>query len=192
MSSPPQPNFRRLYFLSGAATLIVIGLLIGTAHLLNLNPSAYFIVIMLGIIIPMIALLLFLTVLRFRSRPPVDSETDHTWAIIYYSSSFGAGRHGVPVDDSEVWKTDSSSPLHRELSKNPQCAICLTEIDVFQTACAKSKCCSNLFHIRCAQDYFNSIKIMKCPLCRCQRIQGFSATVTANRAAANQIASLHV
>jgi hypothetical protein len=176
--SPPQQRrstVRRSLLFAGLLVILVsVFTVLGVSQVMELGSAAFFIVVVAGVFV----LLLFFCGLIAYARAKllsVHAMSDdlgqspfESVPVFYYLQTIHRQPEIEPINDFDYWlKSEPNEPIKVDDGiDDDQCPICLCEIDHKQTATGMSACCRRQLHVKCAQDYFNTIRQVKCVFCR--------------------------
>lgn len=153
---------RRSFFVfSIVVLLILVFTVVAVAHIMDLGSAAFLIVVVAGAVV----LLCFFCGLLAYARSRL-SQADSNLPVFYYLQTIHRDNPAtIHVDDDAYWlQKFEDSP--RSANSKDSCPICLCAIDPMETATGTSNCCKKELHMGCAQNYFNAIGAVRCPLCR--------------------------
>lgn len=169
---------RSLLFSALLIILVSVFTVLGVSQIMELGSVAFFLVVVAGVLV----LLLFFCGLIAYARAKLisvhgigqgeDSQSPiQSVPVFYYLQTIHRPIALEPVNDDNYWLKDdfSGEKIHTDSAFGKdceQCPICLCEIDHDATATGISACCKRQLHVKCAQDYFNSIRHVKCVFCR--------------------------
>jgi hypothetical protein len=165
---------RSIFFVGVLVLLVATFVVLGVSRVMELGSAAFFFVVTAGVLV----LLCFFCGLIAYARAKLlsvqaNQETQQAGdtPVFYFLETIHRTVPLEPVADDDYWYKDGCEN-HEVLIEderkgdNEQCPICLCEMDPLQTATGLSACCRREIHIKCAQDYFNSIRRVKCVFCR--------------------------
>lgn len=162
---------RSIFFIGILVLLVAAFTVLGVSRVMELGSAAFFFVVTAGVLV----LLCFFCGLIAYARSKliaVHGATDPSQTgdrlqsvpVFYFLETIHRTTPQEPVADDEYW---SKYEAEKEVkAEDDQCPICLCDMDRVQTATGISACCKREIHIKCAQDYFNSIRRVKCVFCR--------------------------
>ena len=166
---------RSLLFVGLLVILVSVFTVLGVSQVMELGSAAFFIVVVVGVLV---LLLFFCGLIAYARAKLLSVQTlgEHdvgqssfgSVPVFYYLQTIHRQPELEPINDFDYWlKSEPNEPctLDEEIDDD-QCPICLCEIDHKETATGISACCRRQLHVKCAQDYFNTIRQVKCVFCR--------------------------
>jgi hypothetical protein len=160
---------KTIFFVAILVLLVAAFTVLGVSRVVELGSAAFFLVVTAGVLV----LLCFFCGLIAYARAKllsVHNSTaepnlvgDNQLPVFYYLQTIHREVQLDPVPDDDYW---AKTAEEKEVTDKEQCPICLCEMDKYETATGISACCKREIHVKCAQDYFNSIRHVRCVFCR--------------------------
>ena len=150
--------------------LICVFTVLGVSQIMELGSATFFTVVAAGVLV----LLSFFCALIAYARAKLISVQNlnapsgpHSLPVFYYLQTIHRPIPVDPVPDEEYWlKTKTTGPASIESKEPEQCPICLCDMRPSKSPTRVSACCKRQIHVKCAQQYFNTVRQIKCVFCR--------------------------
>jgi hypothetical protein len=161
---------RSILFIGILVLLIAAFTVLGVSRVLELGSTAFFFVVTAGVLVLLCFFCGFIAYARSKllavhdaNDPSQNAERLQSIPVFYFLETIHRTIPQEPIPDDEYWckDDDGEGKVQEDL-----CPICLCDMDKVHTATGISSCCRREIHIKCAQDYFNSIRRVKCVFCR--------------------------
>ena len=158
--------------------LVSVFTVLGVSQVMELGSAAFFFVVVAGVLV----LLCFFCGLIAYARAKllsVHNGDAESAPVFYFLQTIHRAVVEDPVPDEAYWlKHEGEKVYVDEKLDREQCPVCLCDMDATETATGVSACCKREIHVKCAQDYFNTIRHVKCVFCR-KDIPSEDANITA-------------
>ena len=171
LTAPQQQRRRRI-----RRTILFVGLLIllvsiftvlGVSQVMELGSAAFFFVVVAGVLVLLCFFCGLIAYARAKLLSVQSPDTDTTAPVFYFLQTIHRSVVEDPVPDEAYWLKHDGDKIYVDAkTESEQCPVCLCDMDPNATATGISACCKREIHIKCAQDYFNSIRHVKCVFCR--------------------------
>lgn len=172
MEEPPtgrrQRTVRRsVFFVTMLIMLICVFTVLGVSQVMELGSATFFIVVVAGVLV----LLCFFTALIAYARAKLISVQNLNsptarLPVFYYLQTIHRPVQLDPVPDTPYWLKTPTRTNIISAKEVEQCPICLCDMLPSKSPIGVSACCKRQIHIKCAQQYFNTVRQVKCVFCR--------------------------
>jgi hypothetical protein len=168
---------KTIFFIGILVLLVATFTVLGVSRVMELGSAGFFIVVTAGVLVLLCffcGLIAYARAKLLSVQTAADPNAGHgtdgrEMPVFYFLQTIHREVPLDPVPDEEYWmKSGGAEVVDQELKISPDehCPVCLCEMDPNQTATGVSACCKRLIHVKCAQDYFNSIRHVRCVFCR--------------------------
>ena len=185
MTAPRRRTLKRsVFFVALLVLLVSVFTILGVSQLMELGSAAFFFVVVAGVLV----LLLFFCGLIAYARSKLisvhslpgddDGGRMQSVPVFYFLQTIHRPQAVDPVKDDEYWLSKDGEKIYLDSKQEAkdQCPICLCDIDPMEATIGVSACCKRELHVKCAQEYFNTIRQVKCVYCR-KNVEEFNSNL---------------
>ena len=157
---------RSVFFVSILVMLICVFTVLGVSQVLELGSATFFLVVVAGVVVLLCFFCALIAYARAKliSVQNINASSEQSLPVFYYLQTIHRPAKPDPVPDEQYWESNMTSPNSKEPE---QCPICLCDMNPAKSAAiGLSACCKRHLHVKCAQQYFNTVRQVKCVFCR--------------------------
>lgn len=158
---------KTVFFIAILVLLVATFTVLGVSRVIELGSAAFFVVVIAGVLV----LLCFFCgliayarakLLSVQNAQPIANQD--AIPVFYFLETIHRTVAQDPVPDDEYWLKDAA--CEEKIFQSEQCPVCLCDMHELDAATGISACCKREIHVKCAQEYFNTVRRVKCVFCR--------------------------